>query len=119
MRPFVSCAAVAMHATCPKPEPPRQPQPPCSRRCELPGPLCGSRQTKHVLASASSGAADAADVVDAAISGQYALDAAPLVRRGLVLCRPCLLSAVRWLAARWPWLAVHDINSIRDEEREE
>ena len=54
---------------CPKPEPPRQAQP-RSRRCEGPGPLCGSRQTKHVLASASSGAADAAD---AAISDEYAL----------------------------------------------
>jgi hypothetical protein len=96
MSSLISCAAFAMHATCPKPEPPRQPQPPCSRRCELPGPLCGSRQTKHVLASASSGAADAAD---AAISDEYALVAATLVHRGLA--RYCLSAGAGWLAG---WL---------------
>jgi hypothetical protein len=59
MRAFIVCAAFAMHARCAKPEPPRHPQPPCSRRyCEA---LCGSRQMKHVvLASPSPEAADAA-----------------------------------------------------------
>ena len=66
MRPFISCAAFATHATCAKPELPRQAQPPCSRRCEGPGPLCGSRQMKQVLASASS--SEPAGAADAAIS---------------------------------------------------
>ena len=63
---FVSCAAFATHATCPKPEPPRQAQPPCSRRCELPGPLCGSRQMKHVLLPASP--SDGSEAADAAVA---------------------------------------------------
>ena len=56
-----------MQAACPKPEPPRQAQPPWSRRCELLRPgaaVCGSRQTKHVLL---------ASAADAAIGDEYAL----------------------------------------------
>ena len=60
---FVSCAAFAIHVACPKPEPPQQVQQPTwSRCCELPGPLCGSRHMKHVLASSS----EVADAVAAA-----------------------------------------------------
>ena len=66
MSSFVSCAAFATHATCPKPEPPRQAQPPCSRRCcELPsGPPHGSRQMKHVLASSSAAAGAAVALLE-------------------------------------------------------